>query len=164
MIFKHCVVVLIGCKWVDFFFRSLLRNEEAEKYENDHQDHTIVQELDLHIFQQLFISECAKHSPGCQKQVPKTNYLCQTLVAPFHFPPSCAFQWGIIFAILGFTSSSTLLQKYAKNLNEDFSSDSKSVQNCKVEGNHLEKIVFQVIPLIYHNLDFLSAGIFEYHR
>ena len=75
-----------------FFFRSLLRNEEAEKYENDHQDHTIVQELDLHIFQQLFISECAKHSPGCQKQVPKTNYLCQTLLAPFHFPPSCAFQ------------------------------------------------------------------------
>ena len=40
----------------------------------------------------------------------------------------------------------------------------KVFKNCKVEGNHLEKIVFQVIPQIYHNLDFLSAGIFEYQR
>ena len=37
----------------------------------------------------------------------------------------------------------------------------KVFKNCKVEGNHLEKIVFQVIPQIYHNLDFLSEGIFS---
>ena len=61
---------------------SLLRNEEAEKYENDHQE----QELDLHNISPTAVYFSAKHSPSCQKQVPKTNYLCQTLS---HFPPSC---------------------------------------------------------------------------
>ena len=32
----------------------------------------------------------------------------------------------------------------------------KAFKNCKVEGNHLEKIVFHEIPQIYHNLEFLS--------
>ena len=61
---------------------SLLRNEEAEKYENDHQE----QELDLHNISPTAVYFSAKHSPSCQKQVPKTNYLCQTLS---RFPPSC---------------------------------------------------------------------------
>ena len=60
----------------------MLRNEEAEKYENDHQE----QELDLHNISPTAVYFSAKHSPSCQKQVPKTNYLCQTL-SPF--PPSC---------------------------------------------------------------------------
>ena len=63
---------------------------------------------------------------------------------------------------------SLLLQPSYKNmpkiLMKIFQVIVKVFKNCIVEGNHLEKIVFQVIPKIYHNLDFLSAGIFAYQR